>query len=82
MEGTILGLYQALQKGHAQAIKSYGKLVLDNIDENRYSEYLLSAFKCESYGSNKYTPGLFAAFQNGHADAIRAYCDVLFSRCI
>ncbi|EQB7292858.1 ShET2/EspL2 family type III secretion system effector toxin (plasmid) [Escherichia albertii] len=77
VEGTIPGLYQALQNGHAQAIKSYGKLVLDNIDENRDLEYLLSAFKCESYGSNKYTPGLFAAFQNGHADAIRAYCDVL-----
>lgn len=77
VEGTIPGLYQPLQNGHAQAIKSYGKLVLDNIDENRDLEYLLSAFKCESYGSNKYTPGLFAAFQNGHADAIRAYCDVL-----
>ncbi|EEV3008386.1 enterotoxin, partial [Escherichia coli] len=77
LDGTIPGLYQALQNGHAQAIKSYGNLVLDTINKNIDLEYLLSAFKYEAHSSNKYTPGLFSAFQNGHADAIKAYCGVL-----
>lgn len=53
------GLYQALQNGHAQAIKSYGNLVLDTIDKNIDLEYLLSAFKYEAHSSNKYTLDYF-----------------------
>ena len=72
-----LVLYQALQNGHAQAIKSYGNLVLDTIDKNIDLEYLLSAFKYEAQALINILLDYFLHFQNGHADAIKAYCGVL-----
>ena len=63
------GLYIALQKGHAEAIKAYGKLLEGLPDESRIR--LLEA------KSSKGIPALCVALSQGQADAIQAYGKLL-----
>ncbi|MCD6027330.1 MAG: ShET2/EspL2 family type secretion system effector toxin [Solimicrobium sp.] len=70
-DGTS-GLYMALQDGHEDAIKEYGKLLqlLHKPELSRLVD-LLAAKTADG------TPGLHMALQQGHADTVRAYASLL-----
>ena len=63
------GLYIALQKGHADAIKAFGELLLMVPEEQRAA---LVAAKNANGDS-----GLYIALQKGHVDAIKAFGELL-----
>lgn len=75
IEELSKGLYKALQEGHADTLKAFGKLLSSFKDKLAPADLrdLLLAKRSDGI------TGLYSAIKNGHADVIRAYAELVIA---